>query len=1256
MKLKKLLITRLLIILFFIIPCATFAQIELWGVAGSGGLNGSGVIFKTETTTNSQTVPFSFHSAIEGSGSLTLKLLAGNNGLLYGMSFTGGTSNKGIIFKYNPTTNVYSKTLDFGGASNGRNPKGSLIQVVDGTIYGMTNLGGVNDLGVIFQYNATTDVYTKKVDLNSTNGTLPEGDLMQASDGMLYGMTSKGGLYNKGVLFQYNPNTSIYTKKIDFDGLNKGSIPTGSLMQANDGLLYGMTGSGGVNDKGVLFRFDPSTGTYIKILDFGSVYTGVQPYGSLIQASNGMLYGMTLTGGVNGIGVLFQYDPINNIYTHKLDFDGTNTGKNPYGSLIKAADGMLYAITRYGGSQDAGVIFQYNTTNSTFTKKVDLKTSGGYSFGTLTQASNGMLYGMNASDLTSSAGIIFQYNYTTNIYTEKVFTGSNSTGAEPQNSLIKANDGKIYGMTTSGGTLAQGVLFQFDPVSNIFSSKINFDGINKGSNPTGTLMQASDGMLYGVTSHGGAATTSPEGVLFQYNPNTNALTKKVDFSALTTTGRLPCGKLIEANDGMLYGMTSQGGADDNGVIYQYNPITSTYTKKIEFSRDNNGGSLPYGSLMLASDGMLYGLTSGGGSNYGGILFQYNPATNVLTKKVDFPLGGPNGYSPNGSLIQVSNSLYGLNLSGGSNYEGVLFEYNLTTGICSKKINFGGTIGRYPYGSLTLASDGFLYGMTYNGGTNNKGVMFQYNLATNTCINKFNFNGANGQYSTSQLLEINPTTRIQSNQCGASLIGICDNIFAYTVSSALGYRFKITNGTQIEYIDTIIPSFQLTQLATLPLPNSVINIEVAVKFTGGIVGAYGTQCSVTVPNNITPAPTGSGTQTLCNPATIASISLTGLSINWYTTANGGSVLPTNTSLINGVTYYASQTVCGNESVTRFPVTITINAPAAPTGSATQNFCSTSTVANLVATGTDVKWYLSNIGGAVLTNQTLLTNGTIYYASQTIAGCESVNRFAVTVTNNILSNTVTQNLGQLTANQSGATYQWYECPNTLLNGQTNQSFTPTNGHYYKVVITKGGCTVTSDCITVISLKLFIEGYYNVITNKMIPVKANQGIGNSTTYVDDITVELRNTTGVLVSSALSQLQTDGTAMVAYTISSGSYYIVVKHRNGLETWSATSQTLGSSPLNYDFTTAANRAYGNNQKTLNTGVFGIYSGDINQDGFIDSLDITPITNDSASFVDGYVATDINGDGVVDSLDLPNVLNNADKFVEAFKPFAKSKK
>ena len=149
-----------------------------------------------------------------------------------------------------------------------------------------------------------------------------------------------------------------------------------------------------------------------------------------------------------------------------------------------------------------------------------------------------------------------------------------------------------------------------------------------------------------------------------------------------------------------------------------------------------------------------------------------------------------------------------------------------------------------------------------------------------------------------------------------------------------------------------------------------------------------------------APTGNSPQSFCtgNNPTIANLTATGTTIQWYAAATGGSPLATSIALIDGTTYFASQTISECESVIRLAVAVILNDPAAPTGNSVQSFCAINnpTIDNLTAEGTSIQWYPAATGGTALSSSTPLVSGTTYYAGQTIGGCISDTRLAVAVT--------------------------------------------------------------------------------------------------------------------------------------------------------------------------------------------------------------------------------------------------------------------
>jgi len=201
----------------------------------------------------------------------------------------------------------------------------------------------------------------------------------------------------------------------------------------------------------------------------------------------------------------------------------------------------------------------------------------------------------------------------------------------------------------------------------------------------------------------------------------------------------------------------------------------------------------------------------------------------------------------------------------------------------------------------------------------------------------------------------------------------------------------------------------------------------------------------------------------------------------------------------------------------------------------------------------------------------------------------------------------------------------------------------------VLTIEECNLGS---TVVNLKLFIEGYYTGF-GTMASVKNNQDGVSPLNEVEDITVELHNPAspyGVLHTTTAT-LKTDGTAVAIFASSpSGSFYIAVKNSNALQTWSATPQTVGGTPLAYDFSTAANKAYEDNMIDVGAGVFAFFSGDINQDDVIDGSDATDLDLDIFNSEFGARNTDLNGDGSVDGSDATYFTNNQFNSVFAHYP------
>jgi len=256
----------------------------------------------------------------------------------------------------------------------------------------------------------------------------------------------------------------------------------------------------------------------------------------------------------------------------------------------------------------------------------------------------------------------------------------------------------------------------------------------------------------------------------------------------------------------------------------------------------------------------------------------------------------------------------------------------------------------------------------------------------------------------------------------------------------------------------------------------------------------------------------------------------------------------------------------------------------------------------------------------------------------------------------------------SNPVPTTWSWSFNPPTVtyLNGTSPTSMNPevqfnAAGVYSVTLIasnpTGSGMLTKSNYIQVVetnktlNLTLFLEGLFNGSTMN----KAQNGSGPqfTGTIADQISVELHQATppySLAAGPFTANVLTDGTASLTIpAIYNSSYYIVIRHRNSIETWNQAPLAFSSAVVSYNFSTSASQAFGNNLKQV-SGKFVIFSGDINQDGMLDSSDMVPLDNDATAFLNGYLQTDLNGDGLIDASDMVILDNNNAAFIARITP------
>ncbi len=273
--------------------------------------------------------------------------------------------------------------------------------------------------------------------------------------------------------------------------------------------------------------------------------------------------------------------------------------------------------------------------------------------------------------------------------------------------------------------------------------------------------------------------------------------------------------------------------------------------------------------------------------------------------------------------------------------------------------------------------------------------------------------------------------------------------------------------------------------------------------------------------------------------------------------------------------------------------------------------------------------------MLQGVTYTANTSISDTSANILGCDSIHTYQIVI--------YPANSGASSVTSCNA-YIW--------NGNTYTN----SGNYSATFTNVQGCDsvhtlhLTINCPAVLNLKFFLEGYYEG-AGSMAPVLYSQGEGINQSLTDSVTVELHDVLShSIAASCKALLHTDGTTTCVFPQMNGTYYVVVRHRNTLQTWSANPVVIGTSAAWYDFTTSDTMAYGLNQIEVESGVWAFYTGDIDQDENIDLFDVNLEETAATSFNFGYFSEDLNGDSNVDLLDVFILENNVNHFVSSMHP------
>ncbi len=350
---------------------------------------------------------------------------------------------------------------------------------------------------------------------------------------------------------------------------------------------------------------------------------GALPVSGLIMDAAGDLFGTTVSGGTSSKGTIFEIPAGSNTVTLLASFNSTN-GANPYGRLVRDANGNLFGTT-YGGGDVAD-------------------DPSGNGFGTIFELPSG------SSTITALASF------------------NNTNGANPYDGLLMDSGGNLFGTTFGGGDAnGDGTVFELAAGSNTITTLASFSGGASGANPVGGLYLDANGNLFGTTYNGGDVADDPNGyglgTIFKLPHGSSTISVLAAFNK--TNGAKPIAGLVADQSGNLFGTTSAGGdASGDGTIFELASGASSITLLAAFS-GGTGGANPYGDLVIDANGNIFGTTYGGGNANGqGIVFEIAAGSNTITPLASFD-GAANGANAWGGLAMDANgNLFGTTVYGG----------------------------------------------------------------------------------------------------------------------------------------------------------------------------------------------------------------------------------------------------------------------------------------------------------------------------------------------------------------------------------------------------------------------------------------------------------------------------------------------------------------------------------------------------------------------------------------------------------------
>jgi len=701
---------------------------------------------------------------------------AGNIYELVGTTTNGGPDQSGTVFSMNSEGTAFKYLKQFPARTSPR-PRGGFLKGDDGNLYASFREGGTGNAGSIIKTNADGTGFSYLHHFNTSDGAHPEGTLIQATDGKLYGTSREGGMFEGGTMFRIRPDGKEFEVVYHFHALT-GKFPN-NVIQGNDGRLYGVTSSGGFYNYGTIYSINPDGSEFSIILHKNRdapVSSGTMR-GALVQGPDGFLYATSENGGDYNYGTLFKIKTDGSGYSHIVHFDNINTPSLPGYEISFGSDGRIYGMTGYGGAHQKGTIFAVDLNGSNFVvlhSFIDTDTEsrppGSYPFGKLVEGSDGYLYGTTASGGTYNHGTIFRINKDGSRF-ETLMNFDERASYPYHGPLVESTPGVFFGMTRDGRSMNGGAIFKF--------SGHDFTIINElpqePSSPRNLISDLTGDFYYGITNMGidgatifrinASGTLSEqiyavpagesiscifyastdhlwisgfrggENFMLRMKPDGSDREDIVSYNNAFSPKQFPVMTMVETSEGEIFGATDSPWSH-KPVFFRIKNNGTGFTKLAELGSQLSAG------IVHGSDGYFYLADQTGGifrvTRTGGItnVFVYPYPIEKPQVKALIELNG----GRLGAVTKSNNTGDGLK---GSDYYGTVFTIEKDGSDFRQIYKFLSKEVASPVDMLQ-SMDGWLYLLSSHGGVNQDGLIYKFRPDGSSFEKVFEFNGDDGQ--------------------------------------------------------------------------------------------------------------------------------------------------------------------------------------------------------------------------------------------------------------------------------------------------------------------------------------------------------------------------------------------------------------------------------------------------------------------------------------------------------------------------------